>query len=540
MSSDPRLNDKRSPADGTVVRASLGGSVLGFAMDPTNLAAGSNFDVVNPWVNVLTSSKWQLATDQYFAGSWSLKATGSATASSARLDRTIAVRAGDVLYCELQARRDSSFNGDGDVNTKLRIGDDVAGTNLGGIPLGVSYLTSADNWSLKSGIIVIPAGVTRINATLNADHTAGTLWVDNIVIRRGIPARQVIPEFTSIATASGTTSLSMYSTPVIQFTGTQNQTVSLLSTVLAGQPFTIINDSTGTLTVNSSAGNLVTTVPSGHTAKVIALQDTPTTNSHWRAALSTATAESAEATASTVAVRDANANLLADAFVPSAVSTTAAAGTTTLTADSAEVQIITYGTGAQTFVLPSTGVVKGRRFLVINNGASTSTVQASDTSQIIPVPNGQSATVTALQDTPTASTHWHTACGLGNNLNGRYTATSGSVALRDGNANLLADNFIPTATSTATGSGGGTTTLTIDSAQVQEFTGSTTQTVKLPTTSITVGQTYTVVNNSSGVVTVQSSGANTITTVAGGAAATFMAQVATPTTAANWRYLAWT
>ena len=89
---------------------------------------------------------------------------------------------------------------------------------------------------------------------------------------------------------------------------------------------------------------------------------------------------------------------------------------------------------------------------------------------------------------------------------------------------------------TTTATAAGTTTLTIASARSQFFTGSSTQTVKLPTTSVIVGQTYLVVNQSTGLVTVQSSGSNTIVTLGLNQMARFTAMVATPTTAANWAY----
>lgn len=58
---------------------------------------------------------------------------------------------------------------------------------------------------------------------------------------------------------------------------------------------------------------------------------------------------------------------------------------------------------------------------------------------------------------------------------------------------------------------GGTTTLTSSSAQVTVFTGSLTQTLVLPVVStLSLGWTYKIVNLSSGSVTVQSSGLNTI------------------------------
>lgn len=111
-------------------------------------------------------------------------------------------------------------------------------------------------------------------------------------------------------------------------------------------------------------------------------------------------------------------------------------------------------------------------------------------------------------------------------------ATASTLALRDANAQLLANAVIPGFTTTATAAG--TTTMTISSTQTQVWTGTNIQTVKLPTTSVAAGQTYTIVNKSTGLVTVQSSGANIITVLPSGVEATFVSLQATPTTAAHW------
>jgi hypothetical protein len=86
-----------------------------------------------------------------------------------------------------------------------------------------------------------------------------------------------------------------------------------------------------------------------------------------------------------------------------------------------------------------------------------------------------------------------------------------------------------------TATAAGTTTLTVTSANQQFFTGTTTQTVVLPVTStLALGMSYFIKNNSTGIVTVQSSGANTITTVASGKYATFTCILTSGTTAASW------
>ncbi len=90
------------------------------------------------------------------------------------------------------------------------------------------------------------------------------------------------------------------------------------------------------------------------------------------------------------------------------------------------------------------------------------------------------------------------------------SAATASVAMkRDSNANVAVNNTQTSYTTTATAAG--TTTLTVASTRLQFFTGSTTQTVVLPVTStLVLGHEFEIQNNSTGVVTVQSSGANSI------------------------------
>lgn len=90
----------------------------------------------------------------------------------------------------------------------------------------------------------------------------------------------------------------------------------------------------------------------------------------------------------------------------------------------------------------------------------------------------------------------------------------------DSNLNLSSNSFITGFASTATAAA--TTTLTVSSPQNQVFTGTSTQTLKLPVvTTLINGQQFSVFNNSTGIVTVQSSGSNTITAMIGGSRATF-------------------
>ena len=111
-------------------------------------------------------------------------------------------------------------------------------------------------------------------------------------------------------------------------------------------------------------------------------------------------------------------------------------------------------------------------------------------------------------------------------------ATASVLAQRDANANITAENFINVVDSTATAAA--TTALTIASGGTQVFTGTTTQTVTLPTTSVVSGQSWTIINQSTGAVTVNASGGTNVATLAASTTGVFTSIATAPTTNAGW------
>jgi hypothetical protein len=88
---------------------------------------------------------------------------------------------------------------------------------------------------------------------------------------------------------------------------------------------------------------------------------------------------------------------------------------------------------------------------------------------------------------------------------------------------------------TTTATAAGTTTLTAASTQTQFFTGSTTQTVVLPVAAtLVLGSQFTFHNNSTGDLTINSSGGNFITTVTAATTVTVTCILTSGTTAASW------
>lgn len=349
-----------------------------------------------------------------------------------------------------------------------------------------------------------------------SSHNAKPQWalapVGGLVRAGNSTANNHISATASTVTAAGTTTLDLSSAQVQVFTGSTTQTVLLPTTgVKAGQSYTIVNLSSSTLSVQSSnTGAIITQFPS-KTIVYTALIDTPVAASDWQITAMTA---STTAGAQALAMRDTNGNLVADAFIGAATSTATAAGTTTLTTNSAQTQIFT-GTSTQTCVLPTTSVTTGYWYKIVNTSTGAVTVQASGGATVATLAAGQSVLVEALAATPTLATDWKVVGG---------SAHPG---------NVTANNLIPLTTSTATAAG--TTTLDITSSQVQIFTGSTTQTVKLPTTGVTAGMAYTIVNQSSSTLAVQSSNANAIITQFPSKVIVFTALVNTPTAAADWQ-----
>lgn len=296
-----------------------------------------------------------------------------------------------------------------------------------------------------------------------------------------VSGTNVISGYATTATAGGSTTLTATSARQQFFTGTQSQTIVLpvANTLSVGQSFEIHNNSTGALTINSSGGNLVKALASGHFAIVTCILASGTTAASW----------------------DVN------AVEPSNyATTTTAAGTTTLTVTSAQRQFFT-GTQGQTIVLPvASTLTLGQFFTVYNNSSGALTVNSSGGNLVRVLGPNSTATFTCI-------------------LTSGTTAASWDVDFVEGSA------YATTATA------GSTTVLSVSSAQRQFFTGTTTQTVTLPVAStISVGQEYIIHNNSTGVVTVQSSGANTVYAIPAGSTVVFTCILNSGTDASSWDY----
>jgi hypothetical protein len=170
------------------------------------------------------------------------------------------------------------------------------------------------------------------------------------------------------------------------------------------------------------------------------------------------------------------------------------------------------GTNGQTLVADST-VAEGVKWAAAGSGTVTSVAVSAPAMFTV---SGSPITSTGT----IAITYSGTALPVANGGTGSTSAPS---------ANATLNGFTTTATAA------GTTTLTNTSSVYQLFTGSTTQTITLPVvTTLAQGWLFHIVNNSTGNLTVNSSGSNLVITVLAGTAITVTCILATGTTAASW------
>ncbi|HMD00285.1 MAG TPA: hypothetical protein VKH37_09030, partial [Ferruginibacter sp.] len=183
----------------------------------------------------------------------------------------------------------------------------------------------------------------------------------------------------------------------------------------------------------------------------------------------------------------------------------------------------------------TTLTVTGTTNATIPSGTNTlySTKSASITSsQLLTSLSDATGTGAAVfGSTPTLATP--VINGLPTGTGVASAATASTLVARDANANTRINNNINGYSTTVTAAG--TTTLTVGSSRLQFFTGSSTQTMKLPVTSTLVtGQQFQVTNLSSGNVTVQSSGGNTVQVQAASSVAIYTCIGTTQTDATDW------
>lgn len=133
-------------------------------------------------------------------------------------------------------------------------------------------------------------------------------------------------------------------------------------------------------------------------------------------------------TAAAIALWDASKNLSANSHIDGFTTVVTSNGTTTLTAASTKTQQFT-GSTDHTLVLPSTDVVAGQQYMLINNSTGSINTLASNNGVIHVLGPSVECLFTALVDTPTLPAHWEDSFYGANFAAGKVLNISSTLTL---------------------------------------------------------------------------------------------------------------
>ena len=171
-----RIKSNTLSAD-KIVGKSITAAQLAIA-DMTTLTPGGGFDDDADMLNWTTHTRFSRVATSPYSGPGCLQVAAGVGASLIGNKLAPSVTVDDEIYFEYWVKTTADYNGTS-ANGKLRIGSTQTGAQLSGSTHGVST-----SWVKRSGKFKVPAGTSSLAITVVADHTVGTLWVDELYVRR--------------------------------------------------------------------------------------------------------------------------------------------------------------------------------------------------------------------------------------------------------------------------------------------------------------------------------------------------------------------
>jgi hypothetical protein len=149
---------------------------------------------------------------------------------------------------------------------------------LGTLTFGTHLTSGGSSYNGSTGVTITSDATNAATASTIMSRDANANSIVNNILENG----------TSTNTTNGTTTLTVSSSASQYFTGTAGQTVVMpvVSTLSLYQKFSIINIATGTVTVQSSGGNTIGTVPPNSRLEVQCISLSGTSAASWQSFLS--------------------------------------------------------------------------------------------------------------------------------------------------------------------------------------------------------------------------------------------------------------
>lgn len=250
---------------------------------------GSAATVTGASQTAITSAANLATVGTITSGTWNAGAvTSSGGVQGTTLTSTIATGTAPLTVtsttkvANLNVEQVDGYHAD-TANTASTIVVRDASKNIAVSGVGLAGSTSGTTTVVATAV----AGTTTLTLPAATDTLVGRATTDTLTNKTlTFPIVDNIKMgMTQTATAAGTTTLTATSNKQQRFTGATTQTVVLpvTSTLTAGVSYEIENASTGAITVNSSGGNLVATVPAGVTMNITCVGTTLTTAADWDA-----------------------------------------------------------------------------------------------------------------------------------------------------------------------------------------------------------------------------------------------------------------
>ncbi len=344
-----------------------------------------------------------------------------------------------------------------------------------------------------------------------------------------LSANNLLEGFTTTVTSSSPVTLSVTSTGIQQFTGSTAQSLTLpdATTLVKGTQYLLQNVSTATITIYYFGGTALTTLTQGNDT-LLTLSTNVTTAGTWHIGASgglsasltsgniyvgnssniaTSTAITGDVTLSNTGVTAIGNNIVTNNKLNTAGANTYKGNSTGSTANITDVATNTAFN--QNFETSTANIQMDG---IASVGTLSTIARADHTHPTDTSRQAQITTTGLLKGAGAGSISTAIASDIVTVLGATSNPTASTTVLWDASKNLNANNLINSVTSTATAAG--TTTLTVASTGIQRFTGTTTQTLVLPSaTTLNTGTQYFFQNESTGAVTIKTNGGATLLTI---------------------------